>query len=127
MADHFADKFWSTKFWSARFFQGGEQNPGSMRASLSGSSSLTAVISRTSGEIVRPPNEYNPFRVFPYEREGKPAFIKARLAGAGNVRPRIGAIGELRAEIETICSVSAKGEARKDFSRVDAVFWFMAA
>jgi hypothetical protein len=41
MADHFADRYWSTKFWSTRYFQGGEVDPNAMTATLSGWSSMT--------------------------------------------------------------------------------------
>lgn len=44
MADHFADRYWATKFWTAKYFQGGEQNPGAMYASLSGSGVIAADI-----------------------------------------------------------------------------------
>lgn len=42
MADHFADQYWSGLFWTAKYFQGGEQNPGAISASLSGSGAIVA-------------------------------------------------------------------------------------
>lgn len=48
MADNFADRYWPVRFWSARYFQGGEQNPGAMQASLSGGGFVIA--SLTSGQ-----------------------------------------------------------------------------
>ncbi len=48
MADHFADRYWSTKFWTVNYFQGGEQNPGAMSASLSGAGAIDATISVAS-------------------------------------------------------------------------------
>jgi hypothetical protein len=45
VADHFADRYWSTRYWTARYFQGGEQNPGAMSASLSGAGSIAAILS----------------------------------------------------------------------------------
>lgn len=50
MADHFADRFWSTQFWAKRYFQGGEADPNALSASLSGSGSLTAAISYAAAE-----------------------------------------------------------------------------
>jgi hypothetical protein len=45
VADHFAERYWSTWYWTARYFQGGEQNPGAMSASLSGAGSIAAGLS----------------------------------------------------------------------------------
>jgi hypothetical protein len=44
MADHFADRYWSPIYWLGRYFQGGEVNPGSMSASLSGGGAVTGAI-----------------------------------------------------------------------------------
>jgi hypothetical protein len=57
MADHFADRYWGTRYWTARYFQGGEQAPGAMQASLAGSGSVSALL--TSGqEATRPAQQY---------------------------------------------------------------------
>lgn len=128
MSDHFSDRFWSTRFWSTRYFQGGEQNPGSMQASLSGSSSVSAALSYQSDQppvIVRLP-AIPPVRRRRV-RKAVPAFMSAQLAGSGSVAPRIAAQGQLRVEIEGVCSLRITATAVKDFSKVDAMFWFMAA
>ena len=48
MADHFADRFWSSKFWAQRYFQGGTADPNAMFASHSGAGSITASLSYSS-------------------------------------------------------------------------------
>lgn len=42
--DQFPDRYFPRRYFPERYFQGGDQNPGSMSASLSGSSSLIGVI-----------------------------------------------------------------------------------
>lgn len=44
MADYFGNRYFAPRFWETRYFQGGAADPNAMRASLLGSSSLTAVI-----------------------------------------------------------------------------------
>lgn len=55
MADHFADRYWSTKFWAGRYFQVGEQNPGAMQASLSGAGTVSAALA--SGQRTEQPEQ----------------------------------------------------------------------
>lgn len=43
--DHFPNRYFPDNYFPGRYFQGGEQNPGAMSASLSGSGSLTALLS----------------------------------------------------------------------------------
>lgn len=49
MADYFGNRYFAPRFWETRYFQGGAVDPNAMRASLLGSSSLTAVISFIDG------------------------------------------------------------------------------
>ena len=44
MSDHFADRYFAPGYWPTSYFQGGDQNPGAMRAALSGSGALVAVL-----------------------------------------------------------------------------------
>ncbi len=48
MADHFADRFWSTQFWTARYFQSGDVDTNAMAASLSGAGSVSASLTVVS-------------------------------------------------------------------------------
>ena len=49
MADYFANRYFAPRHWEPRYFQGGAVNPNAMRASLFGSSSLTAVLTLIDG------------------------------------------------------------------------------
>jgi len=46
--DHFPNRYFPDNYFPGRYFQGGEQNPGAMSASLSGSGSLSGLISQTA-------------------------------------------------------------------------------
>lgn len=50
MADHFADRYWSTQFWPTRYFMAGEVDPNAMSASIAAGATLTGTL--TTGETL---------------------------------------------------------------------------
>jgi hypothetical protein len=98
MADHFAERYWSTRYWTARYFQGGEQNPGAMSASLSGAGSIAAVLSASE----------------PSQERAK---TKVRSAFAAPMAERATAAASARPDQDQI---AARATAAKDAARPQA-------
>jgi hypothetical protein len=127
MADFFANKYWSQGYWSVKYFQGGQQATGAMSADIVSTTLLDATLTYTSFAVERPISNYAPYRIIREKRKVYSRSIRARIISPSAVVARLTARGQLRSEIECVCSIKSTLTAKRNYATADAAFWIMAA
>lgn len=98
-----------------------------MRATLSGSSSLSGNLTSVNLATPIPVPQSYPFQLITDDKKPRKAFMRATLSGRSALAAKATGQAQLRATIEGVCSVTATPTSHKDFTGVDNFFWFMAA
>jgi hypothetical protein len=128
MADHFADRYWSTQFWSVRYFQGGEQPEGAMQALLAGASSLSAALS-TAGSSIKPGfgrRRKPKYVVTELVQFAIPANVSALIEASSTLTATATANGFMASRVEGAAATKA-GLQSINWNALDAEFWLIAA
>jgi hypothetical protein len=86
--DFWADKYWNGQYFNVRYFGQGEEAPGAMSASISGSGTVAATLTATGSAVANPKQRgggavFVPIFQFPLSLPA--GFMSARIRGSGTL------------------------------------------
>lgn len=130
MVDYFGNRHWAARYWASRYYQGGVLPEGSVEASLSGTATVTATLSRvrlpvTEVKVFGGRRKWRP-KLPPPLPPTIPAMATAHIACTSTLSATGNLAAVARAGISGTSSLMATGELI-DIYALEAEFWLIAA
>lgn len=126
MADYFANRYWAQRYWPVRYFQGGQETPGAISASLTGSANVTAAITENS-DLFANGGGFAFVRRIELKPDPEPAFIKASIFAAGSMDATATATANLSSAQSGKAELQAAVTYKYDWATADNDVWLLAA